>query len=417
MICQICQRECDGPKGLGLHINKSHGLSAKEYYDKFLRKSGEGVCKICQKEVAFASLGRGYLSTYCSQECCNRDSELRQIQREVDRVNAIPEANLVICLMCQKKYKGLASLGAHIVRSHLITTQAYYNRFLRKGSTDGTCLTCGRATSFQDMGTGYPNKYCSLACNKAESKQKRIQAEKDAREARKSEHVTCRVCGKVAVGLMALVKHTNDQHGMSSEHYYDAYFRKPDEGQCRMCGKQTGFIDASRGYRRYCSNLCYSHSDELKSLMSRVHSVRPSPLKGRVSPLRGREQDAEHTEKIRIAAMRRAEEHCLKYGLKFPSRGKNEIPFVEELQKLSLFKIDINFRPCGYILDGFIHELNLAIEYDEPHHTTPQQKELDYKREVNIKTAFPVIDFFRVKEEDWLESPVKVLAEFLVLIT
>lgn len=56
--CQICgvvfsEREISG------HI-KIHNINVKEYYDKFFKKEGEGICPISGKETTFISLNEGY---------------------------------------------------------------------------------------------------------------------------------------------------------------------------------------------------------------------------------------------------------------------------------------------------------------------------------------------------------------------
>ena len=55
--CAICNKEY---KNFGVHL-KSHNISPKEYYDKYLKKNeNEGICPVCGKETTFISLGEGY---------------------------------------------------------------------------------------------------------------------------------------------------------------------------------------------------------------------------------------------------------------------------------------------------------------------------------------------------------------------
>ncbi len=82
MECQICNKKCDGVRGLGNHVVKNHNV--KEYYDKFLKKENEGQCKICGNKTNFYRLSVGYRTT-CSQTCSRKlmnMSEARQKSKE-----------------------------------------------------------------------------------------------------------------------------------------------------------------------------------------------------------------------------------------------------------------------------------------------------------------------------------------------
>lgn len=72
MICQICGKECDGSQGLTSHASKAHGMTSKEYYDRFIKKPGEGICPICGKPTNFIKFGRGY-SKHCNYSCSSTD--------------------------------------------------------------------------------------------------------------------------------------------------------------------------------------------------------------------------------------------------------------------------------------------------------------------------------------------------------
>jgi len=45
---------------------------------------------------------------------------------------------------------------------------------------------------------------------------------------------------------------------MSTKDYYDMFLKKPGEGRCEFCGKETSFIGFTNGYRKYCSRECLS---------------------------------------------------------------------------------------------------------------------------------------------------------------
>jgi hypothetical protein len=71
-ICAICGKSCDVKN----HI-KEHGLTTKEYYDKYIKKPDEGICKICGKLTSFRGIIRGYPQIYCSNKCHGQDPDAK----------------------------------------------------------------------------------------------------------------------------------------------------------------------------------------------------------------------------------------------------------------------------------------------------------------------------------------------------
>ena len=69
MICPICGEEV---KNVGRHAQLIHGYTSQEYYDKFIKKDGEGVCSVCGKPTKFYGVKAGYKKT-CSRSCNMRN--------------------------------------------------------------------------------------------------------------------------------------------------------------------------------------------------------------------------------------------------------------------------------------------------------------------------------------------------------
>jgi hypothetical protein len=67
MKCEICGKEFKNYKSLGAHL-RTHKITSKEYYDRFLKKDGEGICPVCGKETSFKNLNLGYYN-FCSCKC------------------------------------------------------------------------------------------------------------------------------------------------------------------------------------------------------------------------------------------------------------------------------------------------------------------------------------------------------------
>jgi hypothetical protein len=66
--CLICLREFKNRKALSTHINLSHQLTSKQYYDKFIKKDDDGICLTCGQKTNYRNLNVGYLKT-CSKKC------------------------------------------------------------------------------------------------------------------------------------------------------------------------------------------------------------------------------------------------------------------------------------------------------------------------------------------------------------
>lgn len=64
--CLICHKNHKNQQSLSGHIRTIHKLTKKEYYDTYLKKENEGLCKLCGNETTFR--GSHYL-TYCSNDC------------------------------------------------------------------------------------------------------------------------------------------------------------------------------------------------------------------------------------------------------------------------------------------------------------------------------------------------------------
>jgi len=74
MKCEICGKQS---KRLGQHVSKTHKISAKDYYDKYLKQPNEGICPICGKETPFLGIFIGY-QKHCCARCGLDNPETRK---------------------------------------------------------------------------------------------------------------------------------------------------------------------------------------------------------------------------------------------------------------------------------------------------------------------------------------------------
>lgn len=67
--------------------------------------------------------------------------------------------------------------------------------------------------------------------------------------------IICQICDKELKNNIALGLHVKS-HNMTSKQYYDLYMKKPNEGICPVCRKETKWQSFDRGYLKHCSYKC-----------------------------------------------------------------------------------------------------------------------------------------------------------------
>jgi very-short-patch-repair endonuclease len=82
-------------------------------------------------------------------------------------------------------------------------------------------------------------------------------------------------------------------------------------------------------------------------------------------------------------------------GFICPRIGSNESQILDNLEHELGVKILRQYKIGGYFLDGYIPEMDLAIEVDEKHHQ--YQTEKDKQREEFIKSELKC-QFLRIKD-------------------
>jgi hypothetical protein len=178
-ICELCKREFKSPQSFSAHL--THPKSAcktnvKEYYDRYLKKPDEGICKHCRKETGFCSILKGYLNNICGR-CKNIDEAIiekqklsristyreRQEKYEQEHKDEIEQEKsklTVSCELCKEqgidyKFKHLNGLSKHIWQKHNhISTKDYYDKYLKKEG-DNICTVTGKETRFKNLTEEY----------------------------------------------------------------------------------------------------------------------------------------------------------------------------------------------------------------------------------------------------------------------
>ena len=69
---------------------------------------------------------------------------------------------MVKCEICNKEFNNYIGLGTHIKQLHKITSQEYYNKYI-KTENEGKCVICNKKTTYRGLKDGYL-RHCSKKC-------------------------------------------------------------------------------------------------------------------------------------------------------------------------------------------------------------------------------------------------------------
>jgi len=320
IICSICGSRSKDLRLLEVHVGKFHSTdnkkeSIKDYYDKYLKKENDGICKICEKETKFISLKHGY-KKFCCSECELSDLDeqkrrygLRKERNEKKKLECPLDENhsklikkpiLIkskieekverpfLCEMCNNSYINMRDLATHISRSHKneISLKDYYDICFKKDD-EGKCKTCGKETNFVSIVRGYL-KYCCHECftsNKEANENKTVKRLKTMRDpnydinklkkdktlkiAEDNKEFKCEICNKKfkdgkGLGIHLTRHHYNGDRNRTEEYYIKYFLKNENDGKCKICGTKTKFVSLTIGYLTYCSNECVCKDPETK---------------------------------------------------------------------------------------------------------------------------------------------------------
>jgi len=143
-------------------------------------------------------------------------------------------------------------------------------------------------------------------------------------------------------------------------------------------------------------------SEEHKKKLSESHKGYVHPMNQRIKiseSMKKRWKDInskfhsfERSEKLRTARLKQFEVNG-----KCQNIGKNEKEILDNLEILFGYKIERQYFIKGYSLDGYIPNLNIAIEIDEKNHRNMKSIIHDNKKEHIIKKELNCL-FIRIKD-------------------
>ncbi len=109
----------------------------------------------------------------------------------------------------------------------------------------------------------------------------------------------------------------------------------------------------------------------------------------------GKKHSEDTKRKMRESAIKYIERTLVNGEVIRPNVGRNESLILDLIEKVHNVNILRQFGVTGYFLDGYIPELNLAVEVDESYHNNPEQLQKDKYREEQIKKELGC-SFFRI---------------------
>ena len=216
--CQICSKELDfnKPKSVAQHIIRNHNIKPEEYYYNYIKTSEEGKCKLsgCNNPTTFISIKKGYYD-YCCVKHGSLDSR--------DKMKKT----------CEEKYG--------------------YSNVLQSKETKEKALKVRRS-----------NKII-----KEENKKQEL-----LDSINPTDRTQCQICGLKLNNGHSVGLHL-EVHNITSQNYYNKFFKTETEGICPISNKETTFISIEKGYRDYA----YGHAQKSQKMISVVKKGNKEQLK------------------------------------------------------------------------------------------------------------------------------------------
>ena len=165
--CALCDAEY-ALLGFTNHVQRTHKIKYKDYYDTYIEPNTEHICRFCGKPCDFSN-SHGYYETCNSSYCVRKQQHETMYERygnscrHADKVKQKPVIEYKFnCALCGRGFKNHAMLNRHLIQEHSaeITTEEYYLKFLN-GKVE-YCEICGKPAKW--LGTHYHNVCGSAAC-------------------------------------------------------------------------------------------------------------------------------------------------------------------------------------------------------------------------------------------------------------
>ena len=248
-----------------------------------------------------------------------------------------------------------------MLKSHKVTPSDYYFQFLRASKSEGFCSECNKPTKYLSMSEGF-RKCCSLKCTlKTPDYKKR--------------------------------KHDAQIRAWTPERKVKASLDRKGKPQKKGAVRSAAF-------KKNLSEYWMGHPGHWKG-----KKKGPYPKEWCANISKG----LQNSEKLREYSIKRARNQCESHGLSFPTMGINEVGFFSAIKRCITNNVVQQKQVCGYLLDGYFSEYNVAIELDEEYHLVDKgQQAKDHKRMCIVANKLKC-SFIRIEEADWLDNGQSVI--------
>ncbi len=205
-FCELCKLKNENIRfkairGLSKHISQKHNESIQEYYDKFLKKPGEGICLTTGKSTKFKSMVEGYFK-YSGKGNNSKDPNIQK-KKEETLMNNFGVSNPIHV----NKDQRLENFKLHFKNQQQLKEQKN-------------------------------NLLCIL---------RKLTIDKNNKN-------QCQICGLKFDTIIGLANHIIIHNKITSKEYYDNFFKIEGEGICPSSKKETSFVSIEQGYLTYKEN-------------------------------------------------------------------------------------------------------------------------------------------------------------------
>jgi plasmid maintenance system antidote protein VapI len=349
----------------------------------------------------------------------------------------------------------------------------YYDKYFKNSDQEGCCIVCGKETTFGGL-SGY-TKHCSydcvhndlevknrkkesmmLTCSDTEWKKKkseisksvnaRPEMKKQLSDQSKKMWANPHIRNKISLAVKKSLSTPEMKKKLSEARILTAqdpeYIKKKSDSSKEMwknldyrkklekirnnsdwknnLSLKLNKIFQSEIYKKRQSEItaaCWKDPIKRKNMRLGASNRMTDDVKNRIknSLLQYYIDNPLAREKLRVAWISYIEKYHLDGDPFVPTIGKLEPEFFNFLSKFTKYKIIRLTKPFhGFYPDGYIKELNLVIEFDEPFHEGPANIKRD-----NIKNqcySINNVTIFRVKEQDWKVNRETIATKFQSLI-
>jgi very-short-patch-repair endonuclease len=230
---------------------------------------------------------------------------------------------------------------------------------------------------------------------------------------------------------MRAIRHTGTHPYVHNYFYCTGDCKKKSDTYSNKCKSHREKISkAVSGENNGCFGRSFTEEQLIKIRESAKRWIRTDEIKKKISESnKGQRRSKEtclkiskskkgiplsedHKEKIRNTHIN----NLLLRGIKLPYVGFFETPCLDIVENHINHTIIRNERMYGYFPDGYIPELSLLIEFDEPHHYRCGElcdHDIIRQKSLELKSG---CSMFRIDSRDWDSNKLKILSNLSEII-